>query len=133
MKRGTPLPRLAVSCTLSVTGWDEAMAWFPGLGSYVEKQFLRALQLSSPMSRAEAKSVVKKIAARESFEVQLAVDRYAQGMFHWLESIGGQVEIRRDGAAEAPAAVLIARSRLGEDRHAGEVTMLTSMDAASAL
>ena len=76
-------------------GWDESTAWFPGLGSYVEEQFMRSLQLSTPMSRAQAKSVVKKIAAREIFEVFLADDSYASGMCHSLESIGGQVSIRR--------------------------------------
>ena len=97
MKRGTPPSLLPGSCILCVTAWDEATAWFPGLGGYVEKQFMRALHLSSPMSRADAKKVVKKIAAREPFEVLLAVDTHAYGMSHHLQSIGGQVTLRRNG------------------------------------
>ena len=88
---------LAGSCTLCVTAWDDATAWFPGLGGYVERQVLRSLQLSLPMSRADAKRVVKKIAAREPFEVFVATDTHAHGMSHHLESIGGQVSIRRMG------------------------------------
>jgi len=82
---------------LCVTAWVDAEAWFPGMGGYVEKRFMRALQLRSPMSRADAKSVVKKIAKREPFEVFLAVDTYAHAMSHHLESIGGHVSIRRNG------------------------------------
>lgn len=85
----------ARSCMLTVTGWDEAVAWFPTLGGYVERQFLRSLQMSTPISRVEAKNVVKKIAAREVFEVFIADDRYASGMCHSLESIGGKVFLRR--------------------------------------
>ncbi|MFV0677408.1 hypothetical protein ACLIWX_30195 [Variovorax sp. tm] len=48
------------------------------------------------MSRTEAKNVVKKIAAREIFEVFLADDSHASGMCHSLESIGGRVSLRRD-------------------------------------
>jgi hypothetical protein len=66
------------------------------MGGYVERQFLRALQLSSPMSRANAKRIGKKIAAREPFEVVLAADTYAHSLSHHLESIGGQVTIRRN-------------------------------------
>ncbi|WP_221621866.1 hypothetical protein [Variovorax sp. KBW07] len=51
--------------------------------------------MSTPISRAEAKNVVKKIAAREVFEVFIADDRYASGMCHSLESIGGKVFLRR--------------------------------------
>jgi hypothetical protein len=47
------------------------------------------------MSRAEAKSVVKKIAAREIFEVFLADDSYASGMCRSFESIDGLVSLRR--------------------------------------
>ncbi|TYK73615.1 hypothetical protein FSY59_03180 [Comamonas sp. Z3] len=83
------------SCTLVVMGWDQTTAWFPGMGGYVEKLFMRSLQLSTPMSHAEAKNVVKKIAAREIFEVFLADDCYAYGMCHALESIGGQVSLQR--------------------------------------
>jgi hypothetical protein len=83
------------SCTLVVMGWDQTTSWFPGMGGYVEKLFMRSLQLSTPMSHAEAKNVVKKIAAREIFEVFLADDCYAYGMCHALESIGGQVSLRR--------------------------------------
>ncbi|WP_259170202.1 hypothetical protein [Comamonas sp. BIGb0152] len=53
------------------------------------------------MSRAEPKSVVKKIAAREIFEVFLADDRYASGMGRSLESIGGQVSLRRTAGCAA--------------------------------
>lgn len=88
---------LSGSCILCVTAWDDATAWFPGLGGYVERQVLRTLQLSSPLSRADAKRVVKKIAAREPFEVFLATDVHAHSMSHHLESIGGQVSIRRMG------------------------------------
>ena len=83
------------SCTLAVMGWDDTTAWFPGMGGYVEKLFMRSLQLSTPMSHAEAKNVVKKIAAREIFEVLLADDSYAYGMCNALESIGGQVSLQR--------------------------------------
>lgn len=86
---------LSRSCTLLVAGWDESAAWFPSMGGYVERRFMRSLQLSTPMSRAEAKNVVKKIAARAAFEVFLANDRYASGMCHSLESIGGKVSLRR--------------------------------------
>lgn len=86
---------LSSSCTLRVTGWDESTAWFPGMGSYVEGLFMRSLQLSTPMSRTEAKKVVKKIAARKIFEVFLADDSHSSGMCHSLESIGGQVSLRR--------------------------------------
>ena len=84
------------SCTLLVMGWDESTAWFPGMGGYVERRFMRSLQLSTPMSRSEAKNVVKKIAAREIVEVFLADDSHASGMCHSLESIGGRVSLRRD-------------------------------------
>ena len=83
------------SCTLLVMGWDESAAWFPGMGGYVERLFMRSLQLSTPMSRAEAKNVSKKIADREIFEVFLADDSHASGMCHSLESIGGQASLRR--------------------------------------
>ncbi|GAB2815741.1 hypothetical protein GCM10027276_15840 [Comamonas piscis] len=73
------------------------------MGGYVERSFMRFLQLSTPMSRAEAKSVVKKIAAREVFEVFLADDRYAHGMCFSLESIGAQVSILRN-AGDSPSA-----------------------------
>jgi len=86
---------LSRSCTLLVAGWDESAAWFPGMGGYVERRFMRSLQLSTPMSRAEAKNVVKKIAARAAFEVFLADDSYVSGMCHSLESIGGKVSLRR--------------------------------------
>lgn len=90
-------PNLLSACLLCVTAWDETTAWFPGMGSYVGKQFFRLLQLSSPMSRAQAKTLVKKIAAREPFEVLLMKATHAQGMAHLLQSIGGQVSIRRCG------------------------------------
>lgn len=90
-------------CRLQVIGWDESTAWFPTLGGYVERSFMRFLQQSTPMSRAEAKSFVKKIAAREVFEVFLADDRYAHGMCFSLESIGAQVSILRN-AGDAPSA-----------------------------
>ena len=95
MKQATPSFKPPGSCTLCVTAWDDATAWFPGMGGYVKRRFMWALQLSSPMSRAAAKKIVKKIAAREPFEVFLAADTYAHGMIHHLESIGGQVSIRR--------------------------------------
>jgi len=86
---------LSSSCTLQVMGWDESTAWFPSMGGSVEKRSMRSLQLSTPMSRAEAKSVVKKIAAREIFEVFLADDSYASGMCRSFESIDGLVSLRR--------------------------------------
>ena len=84
-------------CTLMVTGWDDSSAWLPGLeGRYTETMFMRLLMMSTPISRMEAKAVVKKIAARQPLQVQLSDDRYADSMCLSLQRIGAEVQLHRD-------------------------------------
>lgn len=84
-------------CTLIVTGWNDSSAWLLGLeGRYTETMFMRLLMMSTPMSRLEAKTVVKKIAARQPLQVLLSDDRYADAMCFSLERIGGEVQLHRE-------------------------------------
>ena len=79
--------------TLIVRSWDTSRAWFPGMDGYVKEMLMKHLQLSSPMSRTEAKAIVKRALARELVQIDLVDGRYADSMRHWLESIGAQVEV----------------------------------------
>ena len=84
-------------CTLIVTWWNDSSAWLLGLeGRYTETMFMRLLMMSTPMSRLEAKTVVKKIAARQPLQVLLSDDRYADAMCFSLERIGGEVQLHRE-------------------------------------
>jgi hypothetical protein len=80
-----------------VTGWNDSSAWLPGLeGRYTETMFMRLLMMSTPISRMEAKTVVKKIAARQPLQVLLSDDRYADAMCFSLQRIGAEVQLHRD-------------------------------------
>ena len=63
------------------------------MDGYVKEMLMKHLQLSSPMSRTEAKAIVKRALARELVQIDLVDGRYADSMRHWLESIGAQVEV----------------------------------------
>jgi uncharacterized protein with PIN domain len=95
---------VSVPATLIVRGWDASRAWFPGMDGYVKEMLMKHLQLSSPMSRTEAKAIVKRTLARELVQIDLADGQYADSMRHWLESIGAQVEalngVQGDQAAQ---------------------------------
>jgi hypothetical protein len=84
---------MTLPVTLIVRSWDASRAWFPGMHSYVKEMLTKHLRLSSAMSRAEAKAIVKRTLAREFMEIELADGQYADAMRHWLESIGAKVEI----------------------------------------
>lgn len=96
--KGVSPPMESASATLIIRGWDTSRAWFPGMEGYVKKMLMKYLQISSPMARSEAKSIVRRLLAREALEVELVDGQYANSMSHWLESIGAQVEIARLGA-----------------------------------
>lgn len=96
--KGINPPLESTSATLIVEGWDTSRAWFPGMEGYVKEMLMKYLQISSPMARGEAKSIVKRLLAREPMKVELVDGQYASSMSHWLESIGAQVEVTRHGA-----------------------------------
>jgi hypothetical protein len=84
-------------CTLMVTGWNDSSALLLGLeGRYAETMFMRLLMMSTPMSRLEAKTVVKKIAARQPVQALLSDDRYADAMCFSLQRIGGEIQLHKD-------------------------------------
>jgi aspartate aminotransferase-like enzyme len=79
--------------TLEVIAWDQSRAWFPEMKSYVRDMLLKYLQLSTPMSRTQAKKIVKQLISKQLITVVLEDGQYADGMRHWLESIGAQVQV----------------------------------------
>lgn len=88
-------PLTSASATLIVKGWHTFRAWFPGMEGYVNEMLMKYLQISSPMARSEAKTIVRRLLGMEPMEVELVDGQYANSMSHWLESIGAQVEITR--------------------------------------
>ncbi len=88
-------PPESAPAVLIVKGWDTSRAWFPGMDGYVKEMLMKYLQISSPMARSEAKSIVKRLLAKELLEVELVDGQYASSLRHWLESIGAQIEVAR--------------------------------------
>jgi len=88
--------------TVEIIRWDRSRAW-TDWGGHEKKQLAGRLQSACPSMRlTERKRLAKSIAAGGLARIVVESPKYAESLFHVLESIGAVVRISEQEPNKAP-------------------------------
>ena len=87
---------------VEITRWDRAHAW-TNWGGHEKKQLVGRLQSACPSMRlTERKRLAKEIVGGGLAKIVVENPKYAESLFHVLESIGAVVRIAEEEPNQSP-------------------------------